>query len=703
MKGRFYLKITSAVIVTSLAVSAFFVPRNEASAKTAGCTIEVITAAVAKGGAFGKILGSVVPVGDTVTQIGATGSFTKDCILTPIAIKMARTMAKNISNSIVNWINTGFKGKPGFANDFGSLVADSADETIGNFIYGSDLKFLCQPFAFKIRLALATKYQQPFQEQVRCSLTDISNNVSSFAKANGGAGWNHWLEITTRPQNNEYGAYLMAESQLASNVQGNLNKINDTLNRNGGFLDFQVCEEWNDPATQAAKANATAFSNAAANAVAGIAGPAQGIANYNAITADQYLIDTSLGTVIPEEKRCNKWVTKTPGSLVADQAKTVLGGWSDQLNLATDIDQIVGALISHFADKMIAGTQGFLGLSSPGGYARSNLDYAKASSLSSDISNPENVGLGDADKAAETGLTNTFAPEETSTGASIASGAPVKESTPGIGSSAWITDGDMSTSAATAESENPWIEIDLGASTSIGDVHIWSPANKSASDAIGTFDIVISNASGNRDWVSDKFTVTDSSPNPTIVTANKTGRFIRVERIDNPLSLPLELAEIGVVPPISATDSDTTGVTGDNTIQLVATSDMPGQIGPSTPYNFDTRLISNYSEGGLTLEVSVIQDGGNGVGFSRFMPPVLMSYSQTNGTMANYYLTSQNNGPAPIVFSNISVAKNRDFIFKISGNGTNTTNRTPLSISLVVKKGQTVVARIMSQSFKPVY
>ncbi|HEU0080774.1 MAG TPA: discoidin domain-containing protein [Candidatus Paceibacterota bacterium] len=593
MKGGLHQKIVLSLLVPLLAASSMVFGTETASAAVAGCTANVISAAVGKG-ALGKVLGSVVPVGDTVTNIGVTGSFTKDCILTPIAIKMARTMARNISNSIVNWINSDFKGKPAFVTDFGSLAKDSADEVIGNFIYGSDLNFLCQPFSFKIRLALATKYQQPFQEQIRCRVTDVTKNVSSFVKANGGAGWNNWLEITTQPQNNVYGAYLMADSQLAQNVQSALNVKNDQLKMGNGFLDFQVCEKWIEPgkssgivadSAASAAAQSSTYSSSPFNSTLqptntsltggslGASGnsPLQGASVGFGVPVTANTLPTfkdSAGKTFGVEKTCSKWVTKTPGAYVAELGKPVLGGWADQLNLATDIDQIVGALINHFGEKVVSGAQGFLGLSSKGGYAQSNLNYAQASTFADDASNPENAGLGDAGAAASDSFSALFSATQVSLGDSLAAGKAVSMSSPGIGSSAWVVDGDTGTAAATAETVNPWIEVDLGEPAEIREIHIWSPTDQTPAESVGTFDVVVSKSQGGRDWVSPQATQTETSPNPAVVSVGQTGRYIRIERSRNSYECgdpeqgsqtcyyPLRVGEIEVVGPAAGTEQD---------------------------------------------------------------------------------------------------------------------------------------------------
>jgi hypothetical protein len=507
------------LVVSFLIPSSLLLRPQKAEAQTA-CVAAVAAILTTMLGASvaGVITG--IPVHDlgthSATGMGAGfqyGEFFTGCILKPIAIAMARSMVRNISNSIINWINSDFEGRPGFVTDINSLLADSADQAIGGFIYGSELGFLCQPFSARIRLTLATKYSKPFREQVRCTLTDIAGNVSNFANNNGGAGWNRWLSITTEPQNNVYGAYIVAESELAKRVQNSLGLKKDELARGNGFLDRKVCDEraTDKETTEEVRAR--------------IAGARASMEEYG----NQYVTQADLDPT-PRCKTGGR--TVTVGKLAQEAASKVLDGYADQLNLATEIDQIVGALISHFADKMITGAQGFLGLSSSGGYARRNVSYAQASTIAGDVSNPENAGLSDANAAARAGAATILPATSIGTGESLSSGRSASASR-ATSDLSWATDGNPLTSAKTAEDSNPWIEIDLGSSMTIGEVHIWSPRGTRASESIGEFDVVISESIGGRDWVSPVSRVSDANSNPIVVEAGKTGRYVRVERFNN--------------------------------------------------------------------------------------------------------------------------------------------------------------------------
>ncbi len=588
------------------------------------------------------------------TQSATQKVATKQCITNQIAIRLARVMARNISNSIVNWINKDFNGKPSFVTDFKGLAADTADTVIGNFIYGSDLKNLCEPFSFKVRLALATKYQQPPDEEVRCRVTDIAKNASNFVKSNGGVGWNHWLEITTQPQNNEYGAYLIADSQLAQKIQQEMDIKNQELAWGNGFMGVHVCDaQAKDRETDAQVKERVAKAKLAQQAA-------------GAKFTDTASLDTT--------PRClSGGRIVTPGAYVVALGGKAVTSANDDLHLAEDINQVIGALISHFGEKLMSkASGGFLGLSSPGGYAQTPISYSTASALASDFSNPENSGLSEAFSAVVSDLNLSV-----DTGDNLALGKAVTESAAGIGSSAWATDGDADTSASTAEVSNPWIEVDLGQSTSIAEVHVWSPAGKSASASVGTFDVVVSEERGGRDWVSDQVALTDSSPNPSVVPVNKAGRYIRIQRFNNSYQCdsgsdaggaqncfyPLSVAEIEAVGTNSSSQSSTGSATESASLPIsVGPASGPATAAKNSPISITIPLNSSTSGTISTVETRLYA-GSEPISFNSVFSNGAVGLKQ-NGFTRNYSPETA----AGIDFANVAIGPTSGTAVTVTGN-----------------------------------
>src|SRR5690606_1528490 len=121
-------------------------------------------------------------------------------------------------------------------------LRDIADQVAGDFIYGSELGFLCSPFELDVRAALDIQYQesQDFGSQVQCTLSDVVNNVENFGQSF--SNWSDWFQITTRPQNNPYGAMLMAQAELDARIRNAQGQELELLDWGEGFLSMRQCD-----------------------------------------------------------------------------------------------------------------------------------------------------------------------------------------------------------------------------------------------------------------------------------------------------------------------------------------------------------------------------------------------------------------------------------------------------------------------------
>lgn len=167
--------------------------------------------------------------------------FFKTCILNGIATVIAKTIIKQLTGSIVRWINSGFKGNPSFVQNSGKFFGGIADKVAGNVIENI-APFLCSPFKLNIQLALALSQSSSLQDEIGCTLTDVQNNLSAFADgSSASAGWNNWFQVTQTPQNNPYGAAMIASAQLNISVETAQGKYQQQLDWGKGFLSFETC------------------------------------------------------------------------------------------------------------------------------------------------------------------------------------------------------------------------------------------------------------------------------------------------------------------------------------------------------------------------------------------------------------------------------------------------------------------------------
>jgi hypothetical protein len=163
----------------------------------------------------------------------------QDC-LTRVVAKIA---IQSITQSIVEWINSGFNGQPSFVQDYEKFFTDIADRSAGEFIQGSGLAFLCSPFQLQVKIAVAQSYaNRKASSASSCTLSGVINNVDGFFKGNfQDGGWPGFLQVTTAPQNNPYGGFVQAQIALNNKV------LVDTTNANRNIKDGFIgsTEEYN--------------------------------------------------------------------------------------------------------------------------------------------------------------------------------------------------------------------------------------------------------------------------------------------------------------------------------------------------------------------------------------------------------------------------------------------------------------------------
>ena len=269
-------------------------------------------------GGNGTIQETVSAGANTVTAGSQTTLLFKEITLDGIFHSLAKMVLHNMTQEILNWINSGFQGKPAFVTDLGQFLLDAADDTVGQFIYNDpDLNFLCSPFQLDVKIALATSYQEStYDSFASCSLSEVTDNIEGFLSgAFDEGGWESWFEITQNPINTPTGAFLEAKAEMYARIvdeQGNTLK---ELDWGDGFLSFKVCSD-------------TAAASGA-------------------------------------QKNCT---ITTPGRVIADQINKSLGAGQDELISADEINEIIAALFAQLAKQAITGIYGMLGLSSGTGY-----------------------------------------------------------------------------------------------------------------------------------------------------------------------------------------------------------------------------------------------------------------------------------------------------------------------------------------------
>ncbi len=328
------------ILLVAIFFFAFFTPLNSIHAQgvpTMDVIVEENTTLInASTKSIAAILAGTLP--------GAQQDAKKAGILT----SALKTILRQFTQSIVTWIDNGFKGNPAFITNTGRFLQNTADVTIGDFLMNDpSLNFLCDPFKLQIKLALGLQYR-PFKDQIKCSFTSALGNVNDamnkFTNGDfiGGGGWDAWLQMTTVPQNNQMGAMMIAQNELDARLSGNKEIKLAEANWGGGFMSWTDCENVHTVSDNVSGDNVSLTSGARTTT-----NDATGQVTTSPTAATSYIYRNDQGEVVGSIQNDQDCTIKTPGSVIANKIN-----WSDtsnirELELANDFNAIVNALANQ--------------------------------------------------------------------------------------------------------------------------------------------------------------------------------------------------------------------------------------------------------------------------------------------------------------------------------------------------------------------
>ncbi|MEN9524512.1 MAG: hypothetical protein RL536_581, partial [Candidatus Parcubacteria bacterium] len=371
-----------------------------------------------------------------IFSFNCTMDHLKEFVLNKLAVTLANQLLQKMTASIVNWINTGFNGSPAFLTNPEAFFLDVGDQVTGEFLDKEGfLSQLCSPFSFDLRLNLALNQSIYATKRYECTLGKIvgnTRNAIATAGQNSGVtisgdpngatignfvngdfsqgGWASYIAYTTEPQNNAFGAYLMAQSDLQARIADKKEKVNTDLNRGQGFLSWQKCtdvtSQYLDPSLGGESVGLTAAQEAQFRQF----GDQTVITGKNALdkpTSVQKKRDPKTGIVSYQD--CQ---TSTPGSVIASSLQRQLNVPADKLVLVKTISDSIDAMLGALVNQMF--TQGLAALSgrgsSVGGGNRSylvQLSEEAESANSAGVQSVRNTGGSASDAIVNVALNNS--------------------------------------------------------------------------------------------------------------------------------------------------------------------------------------------------------------------------------------------------------------------------------------------------------
>lgn len=301
----------------------------------------------------------------------------KDQCFDGIAITLAKNQLTSMTRSAVNWVNSGYGGNPFFVQNMTNLTnnieknvletgidillspenespyaRDFARSTIRGYSSGvgtgssslnflsnlsSDLgAFITDPKSYYTDDQLWQAYD------TRTALQRAQDANNTFANDFSSGGWDAYLALTQKPQNNPLGFTMLASQKLSDTQSQQISDTKDELAQNNGFLNQKTCVEWQlfDDTGKPLKKNT------------------QTLGAINNVGGNIVLSKTKSNSGYD---KCWTWKTITPGSIIKEKTTSYLNSPERQLELADTINESLNALFSILISKLESG--GLSGLS----------------------------------------------------------------------------------------------------------------------------------------------------------------------------------------------------------------------------------------------------------------------------------------------------------------------------------------------------
>lgn len=128
----------------------------------------------------------------------------KEYILDRVATIITTTVVRSLTRQVLAWIQGGNVGFVSILEqEFGRAV-DIAGGDVLNKLAGINL---CGNINAYLRLTLRLP---GLRQRLACTVTDIARNLTNFYRDFTRGGWKSFIQVTVEPQNNPYGAFLIA-------------------------------------------------------------------------------------------------------------------------------------------------------------------------------------------------------------------------------------------------------------------------------------------------------------------------------------------------------------------------------------------------------------------------------------------------------------------------------------------------------------
>src|SRR3989338_8406087 len=341
----------------------------------------------------------------TLTNTATTLKDWAQTVLEQILKMIAKRLLAEMTQSTINWINSGFHGAPLFLENPDSFFKDIAKNEVRNLVDMIGYDTFHFPFGRETALGVIDSYKSQLYENSQYTLSKVINDPDLLVRYRNDfnyGGWNGFLINTQYPQNNYLGFNMIIQQNLASRLEGTLQapaqKVQNALQQGMGFLSPQMCADnggknsYNNGYNEFVRPS---FKEIPwdVNKYPGASGSLQWERENNAARAE-----------FNKKNTCKNLVNTTPGSVAANQIFNALDTPRESTTLAgalgnsvvDSVGAIFDALINHFLDKGLTALASTVSSSSGGdnwSYNGQTLDGSTPSGTPTALNIPQNVSV----------------------------------------------------------------------------------------------------------------------------------------------------------------------------------------------------------------------------------------------------------------------------------------------------------------------
>lgn len=230
-------KIIASLLVAAVLAPSFLALTTPKKAEAQVVTVDPVQSKLGIIGNAFQFLNTTADV--TSASLGVWGK-AREILRMTLQIVAKRLLAE-MTKSTVNWINSGFYGKPLFLENPDSFFKDVTQTQLKAMINFTGLDPQRYPFAKGYWLRTINRYKQTLTYNMESSLSQVTTDPAGYRRNFRIGGFQGLLDIVEDPNENALGFNITADSTVAEGIFREVNKITTALDQGQGFLSPQIC------------------------------------------------------------------------------------------------------------------------------------------------------------------------------------------------------------------------------------------------------------------------------------------------------------------------------------------------------------------------------------------------------------------------------------------------------------------------------